>query len=110
MTCTIYILTPLSINRPINIIKISKGLYLNDCYWIVEEGFEGTFEEYNSYENRFNRVLGTISFTGYGSNNASLFSCPEFTSNGMLPKCWRINSGKVQLFKGGTIGASKTVN
>ena len=27
----------LSINRPMNIIKVSKGLSLNDCYWIVED-------------------------------------------------------------------------
>ena len=26
-------------NRPMNIIRASKGLSLNDCYWIVEEGF-----------------------------------------------------------------------
>ena len=30
----------LNLNRPLNIIKVSKGLSLNDCYWIVEEGFE----------------------------------------------------------------------
>lgn len=26
----------LSINRHMNIIKVSKGLSLNDCYWVVE--------------------------------------------------------------------------
>ena len=26
----------LNINRPMNIIKVSKGLSLNDCYWVVE--------------------------------------------------------------------------
>ena len=31
----------LNLNRPINIIKMSKGLSLNDCYWIVEENFDG---------------------------------------------------------------------
>ncbi len=30
-----------------NIIRASKGLSLNDCYWVVEEGFEGDFEKYN---------------------------------------------------------------
>lgn len=101
----------LSINRPMNIIKISRGLSLNDCYWIVEEGFKGNFEDYNLYDNKFNRILGTIAFTGYGSNNkTSLASCPEFTTNGMLPKCWRRDKGIVKLFKGGTIGASNTGN
>lgn len=43
----------LSLNRPMNIISVSKGLSLNDCYWVVEEGFEGTFAENNLYDNRF---------------------------------------------------------
>lgn len=97
----------LNLNRPLNIIKVSKGLSLNDCYWIVEEGFEGAFEEYNLYDNRLSRVLANIAFTGYGSSIRSSFaSSPEFTTNGMLPKCWRRIEGKIYLFKGGTSGAS----
>lgn len=99
----------LNINRPMNIIKVSKGLSLNDCYWVVEEGFEGTFEKYNLYDNRFSRVLALIAFTGYGSSiRTSLESCPEFTTNGMLPKCWRRSGNVVRLYKGGTKGASNT--
>lgn len=94
-------------NRPMNIIRASKGLSLNDCYWIVEEGFEGTFEKYNLYDNRFSKVLALIAFTGYGSSiRTSLASCPEFTTNGMLPKCWRRQDGVIKLYKGGTSGAS----
>jgi hypothetical protein len=99
----------LSLNRPLNIIKVSKGLSLNDCYWIVEEGFEGTFAKYNLYDNRFSQILANIAFTGYGSSvRSSLMSSPEFTTNGMLPKCWRRNNGKILLYKGGTSGASNT--
>ena len=77
----------LNLNRPMSILNVSKGLSLNDCYWVVEEGFEGSFSQYNLYENRFSRVLGLIAFTGYGSSvRTSLASCPEFTTNGMLPK------------------------
>ncbi len=101
----------LNLNRPMNIIKVSKGLSLNDCYWIVEEGFEGTFEKYNLYDNRFSKVLALIAFTGYGSSiRTSLASCPEFTTNGMLPKCWRRQDGVIKLYKGGTSGASNTGN
>ena len=99
----------LNINRPMNIIKVSKGLSLNDCYWIVEEGFEGKFANYNLYDNRFSRMLALIAFTGYGSSiRTSLASCPEFTTNGMLPKCWRRIGGQVKLYKGGTSGAANT--
>ena len=99
----------LSANRPLGIISVSKGLSLNDCYWVVEEGFDGTFENYNLYDNRFSAVLGRIAFTGYGSSvRASFASSPEFTTNGMLPKCWRRINGSIVLYKGGTSGASNT--
>lgn len=101
----------LSINRPIDILRVSKGLSLNDCYWVAEEGFEGDFARNNLYDNRFSRVLGQIAFTGYGSSNISrLGSSPEFTTNGMLPKCWRRENGVIKLYKGGTEGASNTGN
>jgi hypothetical protein len=97
----------LNINRPMNIIRVSKGLSLNDCYWVTEEGFDGTFERYNLYDNRFSQILALIAFTGYGSSvRTSLESCPEFTTNGMLPKCWRRKDGVIKLYKGGTSGAS----
>ena len=99
----------LSINRPMNIINISKGLSVNDCYWVVEENFNGKFKDYNLYDNKFNRALALIAFTGYGSyTRSSLKSCPEFTTNGMLPKCWRRINGKIYLYKGGTSGFSNT--
>ena len=101
----------LNLNRPMNIIKVSKGLSLNDCYWIVEEGFDGTFEKLNLYDNRFSQVLALIAFTGYGSSiRTSLASCPEFTTNGMLPKCWRRTGGVIKLYKGGTSGFPNTGN
>ena len=101
----------LNINRPMTIMKVSKGLSLNDCYWVVEEGFEGTYDKFNLYDNRFSQVLALIAFTGYGSSiRTSLASCPEFTTNGMLPKCWRRKDGKIMLYKGGTSGASNTGN
>ena len=101
----------LSINRPMDIISVSKGLSLNDCFWVVPEDFDGTFEANNLYDNPFNTILSYIAFTGTGSSTrTSLHSSPEFTTNGMLPKCWRRLKGKVMLFKGGTTGAANTGN
>lgn len=98
-------------NRPMSIISVCKGLSLNDSYWVVEEGFDGAFDQYNLYENRFSRILGLIAFSGYGSSGrSSLDSSPEFTTNGMLPKCWRRIDGKIKLYKGGTTGASNAGN
>ena len=73
--------------------------------------FDGTFEKLNLYDNRFSQVLALIAFTGYGSSiRTSLASCPEFTTNGMLPKCWRRTGGVIKLYKGGTSGFSNTGN
>lgn len=99
----------LSPNRPLDVIQLSKGLSLNDCYWVVEQGFEGRFADYNLYQNRFSRTLALIAFTGNGSGVRTTFaSCPEFTTNGALPKCWRRQGGRVWLYKGGTSGAANT--
>ena len=99
----------LNANRPLGIIQVSKGLSLNDCYWVTDEEFDGDFSHCNLYDNRFSSLLSYIAFTGYGSSVRSTFSSsPEFTTNGMLPKCWRRIGGEIILYKGGTSGASNT--
>lgn len=99
----------LNSNRPMNIIQVCKGLSLNDSYWVVEDGDDTPYAKVNLYDNPFSNILANIAFTGYGSSfRTSLLSSPEFTTNGMLRKCWRRLSGKVYLFKGGTEGASNT--
>ena len=99
----------LSINRPMHVVSVCKGLSLNDSYWIADELETKTFDKLNLYNNPFSRVLANIAFTGYGSSVRSSFaSSPEFTTNGMLPKCWRRIDGKVYLYKGSASGASNT--
>lgn len=101
--------TGLSINRPLGIIAVCKGLSLNDCYWVDQADDQTTFEKVNLYDNRFSQVLASIAFTGYGSSmRTSLLTSPEFSTNGMLPKCWRRVRGKIYLYKGGTSGFSNT--
>lgn len=86
----------LSFNDILGIIRICKGLSLNDSYWVVEDEFDGKFENYNLYENNFSRTLALIAYTGHGSSVARGFtSSPEFTTNGMLKKCWRRVDGKI---------------
>ena len=99
----------LSINRPMDVISVCKGLSLNDSYWIADELETKSFDQVNLYNNNFSRILASIAFTGYGSSVRSSFaSSPEFTTNGMLPKCWRRIDRKIYLYKGATSGASNT--
>lgn len=93
------------------ILRICRGLSLNDCYWVTEDDFDGRFADYNLYEHEFVKVLSLLAYTGYGSSPAKGFSSsPEFTTAGMLRKGWRRLGGKVLLYKGGTSGAANTGN
>jgi len=98
-------------NDIIGILDVCLGLSLNDCYWVVKEGFGGKFADYNLYDHAFEKTLSLIAYVGYGSVKAKGFtSSPEFTTNGMLRKGWRQIGGKTLLYKGGTEGASNEGN
>ena len=101
----------LSVNDTKGIIDVCKGLSLNDSYWVVPQGFTGTFAQYNLYENRFSEILSLVAYTGIGQSDADFTSSPELTTNGMLPKAWRFIEGEgIYLYKGGTFGAANTGN
>lgn len=89
-------------NNLIELINVSKGLSLNDVYWVVDEEFVGTFSEYNLYDNDFSEILSLIAYTGeYNTSKDSPIS-PEWTTSGNLPKCWRRENKKLFLYKAGT--------
>ena len=91
------------------IIDVCKALSLNDSYWIVPEGFDGKFANYNLYENRFSEILSLVAYTGVTQSDAAFSTSPELTTDGMLPKAWRfIESDGIYLYKGGTSGFANT--
>ena len=97
----------LSHNDTKGIIDVCKGLSLNDSYWVVPEGFEGKFSQYNLYENRFSEILALVAYTGAGGSRQAFTTSPELTTGGMLPKAWRyVEQDGIYLYKGGTTGAS----
>ena len=81
-------------------IDISFGLSLNDSLWIVpEEKAYLKWEEVNLYKNPFSERLQMASFgLGYEGNSPYKIS-PEFTTNGMLKKCWIRENDKIFLLK-----------
>ena len=93
----------------LEVLSITKGLSLNDSYWLCEHDFNGSFDEYNLYDNDFNETLALLAFTGHNiTQNKDFVSSPEFTTNGMLKKAWRKIDGEIYLYKGGTSGACNT--
>lgn len=81
-------------------IDISFGLSLNDSLWIVpEEKAYLKWEKVNLYKNSFSERLQMASFgLGYEGNSPYKIS-PEFTTNGMLKKCWIRENDKIFLLK-----------
>ena len=90
------------------IIDICKGLSLNDSYWVVPLGFEGSFGDYNLYENKFSELLSLVAYTGAGRTQGGITTSPEFTTHGMLRKAWHKEKDGIYLYKGGTEGAANT--
>ena len=91
------------------IIELCRGLSLNDVYWVVPDGCEDAWKDFNLYENDFSDAIAQMAFSGVGPDFREQWtSSPEFTTNGMLAKCWRRIDGKVLLYKSGTEGASNT--
>ena len=99
----------LSVNNIKGIIDVCMGLSLNDSYWIVPEGFSGSFRDYNLYENRFSKALSLVAYTGVGQSQEAFSTSPELTTQGMLRKAWRFIEGEgIYLYKGGTEGGANT--
>lgn len=99
----------LTLNDKKGVIDVSKGLSLTDDYWILQDE-NLDFDKYNLFDNEFSDVLSLVAFTGYSSKVKGLFSSPELSTNGMLPKTWRRINNDVLLYKGSTnyLGAINT--
>ena len=99
----------LSLGNTKGIIDVCKGLSLNDSYWIVPQGFDGAFAQYNLYRNRFSEILSLIAYTGIWRSHGAFSTSPELTTSGILPKAWRLIEGDgIYLYKGGSSGAANT--
>ena len=75
----------------------SLGLNLSDQYWFKPEGADFGWRDVNLFENEFSeQVFRTMADTGKPSYT------PDSSSNGDLPKFWKIEQGKRVLYKEGS--------
>lgn len=80
-------------------IDASFGLSLNDAYWIIPADKNYKWDDYNLYHHEFDNTVQLAAF-GQKAAHEGGFS-PEFTTNGMLKKCWyRENDRQIYLYKG----------
>lgn len=98
------LLAQLQLNGDRDVIDFSKGLSLTDTFWIQEKSENLHWEDINLYENPFSEVVSRIAFEGglFGKKIAT--TSPEFTTDGMLAKCWirEESTSRVSLYKAGT--------
>ena len=85
-----------------NYIDISYGLSLNDSYWIVPANENLLWKDCNLYKNKFSDVISLVAFgeklpPNWDKENINL--SPEYTTNGMLVKCWTILNDEIHLLK-----------
>ena len=83
-------------------IDISFGLSLNDSFWVTPSDKNYKWKDYNLYDNAFSEALELSAF-GLNLTEVNGFtSSPEYTTNGMLKKCWHRENGEIYLYKGST--------
>lgn len=86
----------------LGIVDACKGLATTDSYWVVPEGFPGTWHAYNLFENDLDEVLSLVAYTGVtDSQRKAAGISTEWTTNGSYPKAWRRIDGELVLYKAG---------
>jgi len=90
-----------NISNKFELIKRSYGLSLSDQYWIKPENLYIEWKQVNFFDNEFSDDIGKILFESYHSKNIQ-FNSPDNTSDGNLPKAWKIIDNKRVLLKKGS--------
>ena len=81
-------------------VNISFALSLNDSYWITPADKKYSWQQYNLYTNDFEKSLELAAFGILSQKVSGFTSSPEYTTNGMLPKCWHRENSEIYLYKG----------
>lgn len=87
-------------NSFMNYIDISYGLSLNDSYWIVPADKELYWKDYNLYKNKFSEIVSLVAFGEKRTSEIEdIKTSPEYTTDGMLAKCWTVLNDEIVLLK-----------
>ncbi|MCR2040405.1 HipA domain-containing protein [Campylobacter helveticus] len=80
-------------------VNVSLALSLNDSFWITPKDKAYKWKDYNLYTNDFNEALALVAFGIKTERIEGITSSPEFTTNGMLRKCWHKDESGIYLYK-----------
>lgn len=98
------LLAQLRLNGDRDVIDYSKGLSLTDTFWIQEKSDGLRWADINLYENPFSEAVSRVAFEGGLFESKIAVTSPEFTTDGMLAKCWvrEKSTPRISLYKAGT--------
>lgn len=80
-------------------VNVSLALSLNDSYWIIQADKNYQWKDFNLYENNFEQSLQLAAFGIISSHISRVSNSPEYTTNGMLKKCWDRENNQIYLLK-----------
>ncbi|WP_199766531.1 hypothetical protein [Helicobacter bizzozeronii] len=90
-------------NDPLSYVRASLALSLTDTFWVTPTQGQYAWEDFNLYNNPFNKPLEAVALMGFSTKLRENEKRPslELTTNGMLRKCWhRGEDGMIRLIKG----------
>lgn len=98
------IISKLGLKSEKAMIEKCMGLSLTDQYWICPREKTINWEDINFFENDFSNDIGNLLFGRIEIDQCSFidFKSPDNTTDGELPKKWKILDGKRFLFKSGS--------
>ena len=89
------------------LLNMTRGLSLNDTFWIKKSDSTLTWDEVSLYKNPFDEVISRIAFDGVGMRGGRFSATsPEFSTGGNFEKCWIRQNDEIYLIKRGTYGAA----
>lgn len=85
-----------------DILIVTKGVSLNDTYWIKEVTNKSLkWKNVSPYINPLNRNMSDYSFE-ISKIIKNIGMSPDFATSGNFPKCWKRINGHMYLIKGGS--------
>lgn len=98
-------LASMGLNSTLDMLDLSRGLSLSDCYWVKDADDPVQWSAVNFFDNPFDEQLGIALLVSSASSRPLTFDVPDSSTGGDLPKRWMIDaSGARVLVKGGRTG------
>ena len=86
----------IGITKTADILQVTKGISLNDTYWIKSATSKTTWSSVSPYRNSLNKEIADYSFTSSRTvSNKQITHSPDFATSGNFPKCWKRINNKI---------------